>query len=102
MKREETLKVLDRILQQREKDMEALQTAIDGLRIAIAEVERATDDAVTTPQKGTYKQELTDAMYAILFEYGPTASQCDIGESKRAWVTCWGRHKHSRVLSECR
>ena len=71
MKREDTLKVLDRILQQREKDMEALQTAIDGLRIAIAEVERATDDAVTTPQKGTYKQELTDAMYAILFEYGP-------------------------------
>ena len=71
MKREETLKVLDRILQQRKKDMEALQTAIDGLRIAIAEVERATDDAVTTPQKGTYKQELTDTLYGILFEYGP-------------------------------
>ena len=71
MKREDTIKVLDRILQQREKDMEALQTAIDGLRIAIAEVERATDDAVTTPQKGTYKQELTDTLYVILFEYGP-------------------------------
>ena len=48
-----------------------LQIAIDGLRIAIAEVERATDDAVTTPQKGTYKQELTDTMYAIVSEYGP-------------------------------
>ena len=53
MKREETLKVLDRILQQPGKGYGGMQTAIDGLRIAIAEVERATDDAVTTPQKGT-------------------------------------------------
>ena len=71
MKRDETIKVLSRILQQRENDMDALQAAIEGLRIAIAEVERATDDAVTTPQKGTYKQELTDAMYGILCEHGP-------------------------------
>ena len=71
MKREETLKVLNRILRKKEDDMEQLMESINALRIAIREVESADDDGTTTPQKGTYKQELTDAMDHILAEYGP-------------------------------
>ena len=71
MKREETLKVLNRILRKKEDEMERLQASIDAMRITIREVESVDDDEVTTPQQGTYKKELTDAMSSILAEYGP-------------------------------
>ncbi len=71
MKRVETVKVLWRILEQKEKDLEALQKTIEGLRIAIQEVEHAEDNLVTTPQKGTYREEITSAMSDILALGGP-------------------------------
>ena len=66
MKRLETIKVLTTILQAKEQEQEALQESIDALRIAIREVECANLDSVTTPQHGTHKEELTNAMFAIL------------------------------------
>lgn len=71
MKRVETVKVLTRILEQKERDLETLQQAIEGLRIAIQEVERAELNMVTTPQKGTYREEITNAMHDILKISGP-------------------------------
>ena len=71
MKREETIKVLARILQRKEMDMEALQVAISSLRNAIREVELAEDDFVTTPHKGTFREEITGAMRKTLEEHGP-------------------------------
>ena len=71
MKRAETIKVLTAILQKKEKEIQALEGSINALRIAIREVEIAEDVAVTTSQRGTFRQELTDAMYGILNEHGP-------------------------------
>ena len=71
MKRAETIKVLTAILQRKEKEIQALEGSINALRIAIREVELVDDIAVTTSQRGTFRQELTDAMYGILDEHGP-------------------------------
>lgn len=71
MKRVETIKVLLRILDQKEKDLDTLQKSIEGLRIAIQEVENAADNMVTMPQKGTYKEEITSAMREIIAQHGP-------------------------------
>ena len=66
MKRAETTKVLRGILQQKESELAALEASISSLRIAIQEVELADDSWFTKPQSGTFKQEITDAMYDAL------------------------------------
>ena len=71
MKREETIKVLTRILEKKEGDMNALRISIDSLRIAIHEVESAEDDFITAPHKGTFKEEITEAIHEALNEHGP-------------------------------
>ena len=71
MKRMETIKVLTKIMQEKEKELFALQESIKVLRGAIREVELANDDTVTTPHNGTAKQEITDAIYDILLQHGP-------------------------------
>ena len=48
MERENTIKVLNLILQKREKQMVWLLATIEHLQIVIAEVERAPDDLITT------------------------------------------------------
>ena len=80
MKRQETIRVLTRILQQKESEMVSLQASIDGLRIAIHEVECVYDDAITTPQQGTFKQTITNAMYDILREHGPLHRNTILGK----------------------
>ena len=71
MKRIETIKVLTRILQKKESELAALQESINVLSGAIKEVEMADDDAVTTPHRGTFKEELVSAIYDVLEEHGP-------------------------------
>ena len=82
MKREETIRVLNGILQKKEKDVAELQASIQGLKIAIREVEMAIDSVATTPQRGTFREALTDAMVEILAECGPLHRN-DIAEKIR-------------------
>ena len=70
MKREETIKVLTRILEKKKGDMDALRISIDSLRIAIHEVESAEDGFITAPHKGTFKEEITSAIQEVLAD-GP-------------------------------
>ena len=71
MKRAETIKVLTKIMQDKEKELFTLQESIKTLRGAIREVEMSNDDTVTTLQKGTARQEIMDAMSSILSQHGP-------------------------------
>lgn len=71
MKRKDTINTLNNILQRKQKDLEGLQATIEGLRIAIREVETTEVEFVTTPQKGSFRETMTDAMYAALKERGP-------------------------------
>ena len=66
MKRVETVKILSKILQQKQQDLEVLRKTIEGLRIAIQEVESAEDYEDAIPQKGNYREEITSGMRDIL------------------------------------
>lgn len=68
MKRLETVKVLSGILQKKEQQIQILEASIQVLRAAIIEVELAEDESVTTPQKGTFKEQTAGAIYDVLEE----------------------------------
>ena len=68
MKRLETVRVLSGILQKKEQQVQTLEDSIRVLRAAIIEVEVAEDESVTTPQKGTFKEQTADAIYNVLKE----------------------------------
>ena len=68
MKRLETVRVLSGILQKKEQQVQTLEDSIRVLRAAIIEVELAEDESVTTPQKGTFKEQTADAIYNLLKE----------------------------------
>ena len=71
MNRNETVIVLTTILEQKQKDLDAIQRTIDGLKIAIQEVENSEGRVVLKPAKGTYREEITNAMHDILEASGP-------------------------------
>ena len=66
MKRAEMLKALNSILQRREGDLNALQATINALQISIREIESVDDAMFTKPQKGTFREEITEAMRDVL------------------------------------
>ena len=66
MKRLETITVLSRILQKKERLLQTLEDSIRVLRAAIIEVELAEEETVTTPQKGTVKEQTAEAIYDVL------------------------------------
>ena len=68
MKRFEAVKVLSGILQKKEQQLQTLEDSIRVLRAAIIEVEEAEDESVTTPQKGTFKEQTAEAIYDVLKE----------------------------------
>ena len=90
MKRAEAIKVLTSILQRKERDMQALADSINALRIAIHEVEIAEDVVITTPQRGTFRQELTDAIYSILDEHGPLHRKIILGKLEERGIHVGG------------
>ena len=89
MKRAEMLKALNSILQRREDDLDALHATIDALHIAVREIESVDDGMFAKPQKGTFRDKITEAMRDVLKD-GPLHRNVILGRIQERGIHVGG------------